>query len=113
VAAAERGRCGERYILGGENLTHLQLFTLLAEVVGSSRPWLRLPDWAIEPAAASLDLARRILPMPLDGNQLRLSRHRLFCDTAKARDQLGIVNRRSARQAIIEALAWYRAHGVA
>lgn len=112
LAAAERGRSGERYILGGENLTHLQLFTLLAEVVGSQPPWFRLPNWAIEPAAASLDLARRILPMPLDGNQLRLSRHRLFCDTAKARHQLGTVNRRPARQAIVEALAWYRAHGV-
>jgi len=112
LAAAERGRSGERYLLGGENLTHLQLFTLLAEVVGSQPPWLRLPDWAIEPVAASLDLARRILPMPLDGNQLRLSRHRLFCDTAKARYQLGVVNRRPARQAIVEALAWYRAHGV-
>ena len=112
LAAAERGRSGERYILGGENLTHLQLFTLLAEVVGSRPPWLRLPDWAIEPAAASLDLARRILPMPLDGNQLRLSRHRLFCDISKARSELGLTRTRTARQAIVEALAWYRAHGV-
>jgi len=112
LAAAERGRPGERYILGGENLTHQQLFTLLAEVVGGRPPWLRLPDWAIEPAATSLDLARRILPMPLDGNQLRLSRYRLFCDTAKARDELGLVRPRSARQAIVEALAWYRARGV-
>ena len=112
LAAAERGRSGERYILGGENLTHLQLFTLLAEVVGSRPPWLRLPDWAIEPAAASLDLARRILPMPLDGNQLRLSRHRLFCDISQARSELGLTRTRTARQAIVEALAWYRAHGV-
>ena len=112
LAAAERGRSGERYILGGENLTHLQLFTLLAEVVGSRPPWLRLPDWAIEPAATSLDLARRILPMPLDGNQLRLSRHRLFCDISKARSELDLTRTRTARQAIVEALAWYRAHGV-
>jgi dihydroflavonol-4-reductase len=112
LAAAELGRSGERYILGGENLTHLQLFTLLAEVVGSRPPWLRLPDWAIEPAAKALDLARRVAPLPLDGNQLRLSRYRLFCATAKARDELGLVNRRTARQAIVEALAWYRARGV-
>ena len=111
-AAAERGRPGERYILGGENFTHRQLFALLAEVVGGRPPWLRLPDWGIEPAATALDLARRILPMPLDGNQLRLSRYRLFCDSAKARDELGLVRPRSARQAMVEALAWYRAHGV-
>jgi dihydroflavonol-4-reductase len=112
LAAAERGRPGERYILGGENLTHRQLFNLLADVVGGRPPWLGLPDWAIEPAAASLDLARCILPMPLDGNQLRLSRYRLFCDTAKARTELGLTRTRTARQAIVEALAWYRAHGV-
>jgi dihydroflavonol-4-reductase len=112
LAAAERGRSGERYILGGENLTHLQLFTLLAEVVGSRPPWLRLPDWAIEPAAKALDLARQVVSLPLDGNQLRLSRHRLFCDTSKARHELGLTRTRTARQAIVEALAWYRAHGV-
>ena len=37
LAAAERGRHGERYILGGENLTHRELFTLLAEIVGGTR----------------------------------------------------------------------------
>jgi len=112
LAAAERGRSGERYILGGENLTHLELFALLAEVVGGRPPWLRLPDWAIDPAAAVIDLARRVVPLPVDGNQLRLSRHRLFCDTSKARDELGLTRSRSARQAIVEALAWYRARGV-
>ena len=112
LAAAERGRSGERYILGGENLTHLQLFTLLAEVVGYQPPWFRLPNWAIEPAAKVLDLVRSVAPMPLDGNQLRLSRHRLFCDTSQARSRLGLARTRTARQAILEALAWYRAHGV-
>ena len=112
LAAAERGRHGERYILGGENLTHRELFTLLAEIVGGPRPWLRLPDLAIGPAAALIDLVRGVLPMPLDGNQLRLSRYRLFCDTTRSRDTLGLVHQRSARQAIVEALAWYRAQGV-
>lgn len=112
LAAAERGRSGERYILGGENLTHLQLFTLLAEVVGGRSPWLRLPDWAIEPVASLIDLIRRIAPLPLDGHQLRLSRQRLFCDTSKAQRELGLTRTRPARQAIVEALAWYRARGV-
>jgi dihydroflavonol-4-reductase len=112
LAAAARGRHGERYILGGENLTHKELFTLLAEIVGGPRPWLRLPDLAIGPAAALIDLARHVVPMPLDGNQLRLSRHRLFCDTTRGRDELGLIHQRPARQAIVEALAWYRAHGV-
>jgi dihydroflavonol-4-reductase len=112
LAAAERGRSGERYLLGGENLTYLQLFTLLAEVVGGRAPWLLIPDWVIRPAAFLIDLIRRVVPLPLEGNQLRLSRQRLYCDTSKARQELGLTQTRSARQAIVEAFAWYRARGV-
>lgn len=112
VAAAERGRSGERYLLGGENLTYQQLFTLLAEAVGAQPPWLLLPDWAVGPTASLIDLIRRIIPLPLEGNQLRLSRQRLFCDTSKASRELGLTRTRPARQAIVEAFAWYRAHGV-
>ncbi len=112
LAAAERGRSGERYLLGGENLTYLQLFTLLAEVVGGRAPWLLLPDWAIQPTASLIDLIHRVAPLPLEGNQLRLSRLRLFCDTSKASRELGLTQTRSARQAIVEAFAWYRARGV-
>lgn len=112
LAAAERGRPGERYLLGGENLTYQQLFTLLAEVVGGRPPWLLLPDWAIEPTASLIDLLRHLAPLPLEGNQLRLSRHRLFCDTSKARRELGLPPPRPARQAMVEALAWYRARGI-
>jgi dihydroflavonol-4-reductase len=112
LAAAERGHSGERYILGGENLTYQQLFTLLADVTGSRRPWLRLPDWAIEPTASLIDLAHHVVPLPLEGNQLRMSRQRLFCDTSKAQRELGLVRIRPARQAVVESLAWYRAHGM-
>ena len=112
LAAAERGRTGERYLLGGENLSYRQLFTLLAEVVGSRPPWLLLPDWAVEPTASLIDLTRHIIPLPLEGNQLRLSRQRLFCDTSKASRELGLTQTRPARQAIVEAFAWYHARGV-
>jgi dihydroflavonol-4-reductase len=112
LAAAERGRPGERYLLGGENLGYQELFTLLAEVVGGRPPWLLLPDWAIDPAAAVVDLMRHVVPLPLEGNQLRLSRHRLFCDTSKAQRELGLTRTRPARQAIVEAFAWYRARGI-
>ena len=112
LAAAERGRPGERYLLGGENLTYLQLFTLLANVVGGRPPWLLLPDWAIEPTASIIDLVRRVAPLMLEGNQLRLSRQRLYCDTSKASRELGLTRTRPARQAIVEAFAWYRARGV-
>lgn len=112
LAAARRGRAGERYILGGENLTHRQAFTILAEIVGRQPPWLRVPGWAIPPAAALIDTLGRFFRLPLNGDQLRLSAHRLFCDTTKARDELGLSTARPFRQAAQEAYDWYRAQGV-
>lgn len=109
LAAAWRGRPGERYLLGGENLSHLQLFTTLAEIVGRRPPWLKIPSGGIGPTAALIDLLRRVLPLPLDGNQFRLSHQFLFCDTSKAQRELGLPEPRPFRQAAQEAYDWYRA----
>jgi dihydroflavonol-4-reductase len=112
LAAARRGRTGERYILGGENLTHRQTFTVLADIVGRRPPWLRIPGWAITPAAALLDLLGRVVRLPMNGDQLWMSRRLLFCDTTKARTELGLAPPRPFRQAAKEAYDWYRAQGV-
>jgi len=112
IAAARRGRPGERYILGGENLTHRQLFTILTQVVGRRPPWLKLPTWTIGPLASAVDLLRTLVPMPLNGDQLRLSRYHLYCDTSKAERELALPKPRPFRAAAEEAYAWYRQQGV-
>lgn len=112
LAAARIGRPGERYILGGENLTYREIFTALAEIVGRRPPWLGVPDWAVPPAAAAIDAAGRWLHLPLNGDQLRMSRHRVFCDTTKARTELRVPLARSFCQAAQEAYDWYRSQGV-
>lgn len=112
LAAARRGRPGERYILGGENLTHRELFTILAAIVGRRPPWLRITGWMIPTAAAVLEIVGRLIRLPLNGDQLRMSAHRLFCDTSKARRELGLTAPRPFRQAAQEAYDWYREQGV-
>lgn len=112
LAAMRRGRPGARYLLAGENLTHGRLFAVLAEITGRRPPRLRLPGWAIPPAAAAVDLLGRVIRLPLDGAQLRWSRYRLFCDPAPARAALGLGPPRPFRQAAQEAYDWYRAQGV-
>lgn len=112
IAAAHRGRAGERYILGGENLTHRQIFTILAEIVGRRPPWLRVPGWAVPPTAVFIDLIGRFVRLPLNGDQLRMSGYELFCDTTKARVELGLSTPRLFRQAAQEAFDWYRTEGV-
>jgi dihydroflavonol-4-reductase len=55
IAAASRGRKGERYIAGGMNLTHREVFTIAARVVGARPPLFPVPIWALRSAARIAD----------------------------------------------------------
>lgn len=112
LAAARLGRSGERYILGGENLTHHQVFTTLTEIAGKRPPWLKISGWMIEPAAIAIEWLRPVVQLPFDSSQLRLSRYHLYCDTSKARHELNLPEPRPFRQAAQEAYDWYREQGV-
>lgn len=65
LAAAERGRAGERYILGGQDLTYFEAFSLIAEVVGARKPALRLPKAPVMAIGYAGDLAKRMGMRPL------------------------------------------------
>jgi len=112
LAAAERGQPGERYILGGENLTHCDALTAIAGMVGRRPPWLHLPNGIVPAVGRLLDVAGRFVELPLNGAQMRISRHRLFCDVSKAQRDLGFAATRSFSQAAQEAYDWYRSAGM-
>jgi dihydroflavonol-4-reductase len=113
VAAAEKGRPGERYILGGNNMTHREVIDTISRVVGVRPPALDIPGWAIPPMAVVFDLLKAVgvqLPGNVDGDALRLSREFLYYDTGKAERDLGLKGRpfeESAR----DAYEWYKANG--
>jgi dihydroflavonol-4-reductase len=112
VAALEHGAIGERYAIGGENLTFDALWDLLAEVTGRPAPRAHAPI-ALMFAAAYFDEARCRLTgatpfVPLEG--VRMSRERVFVDGADAQRALGITPR-PVRDALAAAVAWYREHG--
>ena len=115
VMAAERGRIGERYILGHANLTLPELFQLLAQVSGMSAPRIRIPyGFAYLSACVSELVARTITHKPpfvtLAG--VKLSRKRMFFDTSKAVRELGLPQT-PAIEALSKAVQWFRAHGYA
>lgn len=112
LAAAEKGRAGERYILGAHNLTHRHILTTTAEVVGRRPPKIKVPPGLISPAAAVVDLLRRFMRLPLDGNQVRMSQHYLYCDSSKAQEELALSKPLPFRQAVEDAYAWYREQSV-
>lgn len=112
LAAAERGRTGERYILGGENLSFRQIAATICAVVGRPPSRWTIPGWVIPPAAFALDLFNRIKPGPptVSGDQARLSTHQVFFDSGKAVRELDYPLL-PFRNAVERAYAWYKAHG--
>jgi dihydroflavonol-4-reductase len=115
VMAAERGRIGERYILGHTNLTLPELFQLLAQVSGMNAPRIRIPyGFAYLSACVSEFVARTITHKPpfatLAG--VKLSRKRMFFDPSKAVQELGLPQT-PAIEALSKAVQWFRAHGYA
>jgi len=112
VQAALRGRVGERYILGGENLSHLQLYRTIAEVVGCGKKLRVMPPWVVAATARLTDILqpRTDGPVPLTGERLRLESRNLYYDSAKARAAFPMPHT-PLRVAIGRALAWYQATG--
>ena len=112
LLAFEKGRIGERYILGGENLTLQQLLAAVAELAGRKAPWIKLPRAPLMPLALAAERVARLTGkeplLTLDG--LRMSRYHMFFTSAKAERELGYRSRPS-REGVADALTWFRTAG--
>lgn len=115
LLAAERGRVGERYILGGENLTLKQVLDLLSEVSGLPQVRLHIPHGvALAWSYVDVTLARmnpRHIPAATP-EKVRLSRLKEYYDSSKAVRELGFPQT-PAREALRKAVEWYRANSYA
>lgn len=111
LAALERGRSGERYLLTGENLSIPRLLTLTAEIVHQRPPRWTIPDWGLGIAASVVDLIPGLLGLPLSGSLLRMAGRFFFYDGSKARSELGLGLPRPYHKAAAESLAWYAEKG--
>jgi len=112
LLAAERGRIGERYILGGLNLTLKNALDILAGITGRPAPQWKFPH-VLAYAAGCVDTAvSRVLGreprIPLEG--VRMARHKMFVDASKAERELGFT-RGPIEAAIQRAVAWYESNG--
>ncbi len=113
ILALERGRIGERYILGNENLTLAQVFALVAEVAGRKPPRIKLNRELLWPLALGYEAVAKLTGItPLvTRDHLRMARKMMFFSNAKARAELGF-SPRPAREAVADAVAWFRAAGM-
>jgi dihydroflavonol-4-reductase len=113
LAAAEKARPGERYILGGENLTLKQILDKLAGLTGLAAPTLKLP-YGVALVSGALDtfftgkLLGREPRVTLDA--VRMGRKKMFASSAKAERELGwrVV---PVEAALGRAAEWFKSHG--
>jgi dihydroflavonol-4-reductase len=112
LAALQRGVIGERYILGGENVSFADMLADIAHLVGRRPPRLRVPRTvALSVAYVAEALAWFTGREPfatVDG--IRMSEHRMFFTAAKAERDLGF-RARPYREGIADAIAWFREAG--
>jgi dihydroflavonol-4-reductase len=113
LLAFERGRIGERYILGGADMTLREVLSQIAELVGRKPPRIRLPLAAVLPVAflaeAFAHVSGRTTRISVES--VRMARKRMFFSSAKAVRDLGYSSR-PARAAFEDALTWFRGRGL-
>lgn len=114
LLAAERGRVGDKYILGNQNMSLREILAVLARITGLPAPRLQLPHW-VPLLAAAVDtgiarLLRREPRLPLEA--VRMARHRMYFDSSKARTELDLPQR-PVDAALERAVAWFREYGYA
>jgi len=112
IEAALKGKISERYILGGENMTHLQLYQTIADVVGCGLKLKAMPRWMVSLTAGLTDILQPETsgPVPLTGNRLRLEAQMFYFDTSKAREIFDMP-KTPLRVTIGRTYEWYEAMG--
>ena len=114
ILAAEKGRIGERYILGNAdgNWTMREALAVLAEITSTSSPKIRIPYWVALTAAhlneGIASVTGKEPRVPLAG--VRMAKDKMWFNPAKAIRELGLPQT-PPKQAFADAIAWFRANG--
>ncbi len=113
VLALEKGRIGERYVLGGQNMLLKDVLTLVAQVAHRRPPFVRLPEAVVWPAAFLMEKlagVTGIAPL-MTRDHLKMARKKMFYSSAKATRELGY-QPQPVRRAVEDAVAWFIANGM-
>lgn len=113
LLAADKGRVGERYILGGQDVSLGEILKNIAQLVGRKPPTVELPVAPLFPLAWLAELGGRITGKEpfLTLDSLRMSRHHMFYTSAKAERELGYTAR-PYTEALRDAVEWFRQAGM-
>ena len=114
LLAAERGKPGERYILGHRDLPLAEIFRMLADITGRRPPRFRVPYALAWLGAAGFEGVARLTGRPpaVPLTAVRMARKRMYFSPARAVRELGLPQT-DVRVALADAVAWFEAHGYA
>ena len=112
LLALDRGKIGERYILGGQDATLAQMLGVIAELSNRRPPRINLPRGPIYPIAYAAEAWARMSGKEpfVTVDALRMSEHHMFFSSAKAERELGY-RARPYREALADALTWFKQAG--
>jgi dihydroflavonol-4-reductase len=111
LVAAEKGRTGERYILGAANYSLRDWYAMCAQVVGSAQPFLTVPDFVLPIMAGLIErLQKAGVKLPVDASQTRLGSRNIHFDYTKAHTELG-EPQVDMYASLEDTYIWYRDNG--
>ena len=113
LLAWRRGVIGERYVLGGDNMSLAEILTEIAQICDRKPPTIRIPHAAIMPIAHLAELWTRITGgsepfVTVDG--VKMARKKMYFSSDKAVRELGY-HARPAQEGLVDAVAWFRENG--
>ena len=108
LLALERGRVGENYILGGQDVEFRDMVGAIAQMAGRPAPRIGLPRVPLFPLAYAAEAIARVTGKEpfITADALRMAKYRMFFSSAKAERELGY-SARPYRQALSDALDWF------
>jgi dihydroflavonol-4-reductase len=112
LLVAEKGKVGQRYLLGAENLTLKQLLETLSRITGLRAPKLKIPHGvALGAAYASTIFSRIVGGEPgITIESVKIAQHKMFVDCSRSQKELGFKPGPVAA-ALDRAVRWYEANG--
>ena len=112
LQAFDKGRIGERYVLGGQDASLREMLAVIAELSSRKPPTVTLPQGPLFPLAHAAEAVAKLTGKEpfLTADALRMSRYKMFFSSAKAERELGY-RARPYRMALADAIAWFKQAG--
>ncbi|HNT53651.1 MAG TPA: NAD-dependent epimerase/dehydratase family protein [Anaerolineaceae bacterium] len=107
LAALQRGQSGQRYILGGHNLSHQTYLQQIAAVVGAPAPTLMMPAALLRRMVLPIRLISSFIDLPFSPSTFRQAGYYFYVDMRKSRTGLGLPQPRPVFEAVRSAYDWF------